>query len=781
MKMALDSPDTALSNIHVPDVLEKVLGYAEKGDSVLVFSDIYGSNGGRRIGKETALHPGRTYYIVAKQSIMRGSAGCFDFMNKVGLVRGSDDLAVWSVFIGSVSARRDDANRWLYRYGYTLSEVDMTAHPVWPPTLRSTGVDEPLFQMSDVVYKTPYMANDNKTDVDRPSNIGYNTALKPGMRVVGFIGMGRGVAAQKELEGDCLFIRPSRFQAWNAMLASKTPAQGLEPIPAEQVVTASRYQTVPVVGKGRRAHDSGSQTVGERQEYEKPRFGNYSRASVCAILRDPKGKIYELRRIMDYVGRNEFRWVFPGPADNRSFRFGKPFPQGSDHPLRVTKINVDDVNCDFVFLRWSPRPWNGNCILVDTEPGSLKNHPVFYEVIDISWYSHDDDSLQWLFRGITYYGVPTDKVLVRYRRRDNGLSDALLLGKDDFDVDEGTLRLRASTADTAPGFTIDDSKIHAAPKIKSNGNFRRLMYTSSNLGETTGVVRIRRRDSETVHIAEAPDRDQNRAPAVQQEEKDEEPVPVPVQAIEGNLVSQGLGPRNGSSDAVNMLAKGLAATMNVCGILIVPACFAKRVADALAFTRDRMCATEVQDLEYMFDNASSLRTYLIDGSRKAPIDCGRLSRMVQKRQGLFVIPFEGIDEESRRDAAFWNKAFLVPADDVVIEGKPGGTRFVLPTNEAVSDDGGSAQETSAMAERLSELIGGKLSDAALEFASDVLSRRMAYGNGAGKWIWRQLVCQTFAAFGTEQAVETAKRLNRETPGRAMVEMLMEVSHAEQAD
>ncbi len=32
---------------------------------------------------------------------------------------------VWRVSVDGMSVRRDDANRWLYRYGYALSEVDM--------------------------------------------------------------------------------------------------------------------------------------------------------------------------------------------------------------------------------------------------------------------------------------------------------------------------------------------------------------------------------------------------------------------------------------------------------------------------------------------------------------------------------------------------------------------------------------------------------------------------------------------------------------------------------
>lgn len=778
-KVVLDSPDAALSDVHVPEALGRAIGYTESGNSILVFSDIYGAGGGRRIGKETALHPGRTYYIVAKPSIMRGATDCFDSLEEVGSIRGNGELAVWRVSVDRMSVRRDDANRWLYQYGYALSEVDMMAHPVWPPTLRSSGVDEPLFRMSDVVYKTPYMADDSGADTDRPRNIGYNASLRTGMRAVGFIGMECGTVAQKELEGDCLFIRPSRFQAWNALLVSRTPARGHDPFPTERIMAATRR---PAASTVKRAGTYGLTVRADADlgKYEKPRFGHYSRASVCAILRDPKGKLYELRRIMDYIGNNEFHWVFPGPADNRSFRYGRPFPQGFGHPLQAGRINVDDVDCDFVFLRWSPRPRNGDSMLVDTEPGSLRKHPMFYEVVDVSWHSQDSSPLQWLCRGITYDGAPTDKVLVRYRRGENDRSDAILLDKNNLDIGCGTLRLGASAADTAPGFVIDDSKVHTAPRIGITGNVRRLIYTSSDLGETTGTVRIGRRARETACTVEAADDSPDKEFVIRQGKTEDELVSMIVQTIKDNLVSQGFRSRIESEDGVDMLAKGLAATIAVCRILVVPACFAERIADALAFTRDRMDATEMQDLKYMFDNASPRRTYLVDGGRNAvPVNGGRLSHMAQERRGLFVVPVEGIDVGTRRDAAFWNKAFLIPTDNIAIKGKPDGCQLILSTDVKIPDDAPSPKKTHALAGRLSELIGGRLSGKALEFTSDVLSRRIPYGNGAGEWIWRQLVCQTFAALGAEQAIEASRSLNRETAGRTLVEILKEAHHAGQ--
>lgn len=778
MKIALDSPDTTLSDVYVPEPLERTIGYVENSNSILVFSDIYGTGGGRRISKETALHPGRAYYIVAKLAIMRGATGCFDSLEKVGSIHGNGRIAVWRASVDGASMRRDDANRWLYQYGYVLSEVDMTAHPVWPPTLRSSGVDEPLFRMSDVVYKTPYMADNGSSDVDKPRNISYNNSFRTDMRTVGFIGMEQGAMAQKELEGDCLFVRPSRFQAWNALLASKTPARGLEPFPAERITDEALRSVASVTGEDRSRNPT-FQIATERYKYEKPRFGNYSRASVCAILRNPKGKVYELRRIMDYVGRNEYRWVFPGPSDNQSFRYGRPFPQGFDQPLQAGTINVDDVDCDFVFLRWSPRPESGNLPLVDTEPGSLVNSPAFYELIDVSWYSQDDNPLQWLHRGITYVGSPTDKVLVRYRKRVDGKSDAILIDKEDLDIGGGTLRLRTSAADTASGFVIDDSKVHAAPRIGASGNFRRFIYTSSNLGETTGAVRIGQRTRGTAHSVKTTNDIPDRGTAIWQEKTEDESVPVIIRTIKCNLTSQGLRSRINSEDCVGMLAKGLAATMEVFRILVVPACFAKHIADTLAFTRDRMNAIEVQDLRYVSDNASPRRTYLITVGRNT-VDNGKLLRLARENRGLFIVPIEAINTETRRDTAFWNNAFLIPTDDVVIKDKPGGRRFILPMNKIAPDDAPSLETTHTLARRLSELIGGRLSGKALELTSDVLSRRIKYGNGAGEWIWRQLVCQTFASLGAEQAIETSKSLNREATGRTLVETLKEGHHAEQA-
>lgn len=238
-RITLSSPDAALSGISVPKNLERSIGYVENGCDILVFSDIYGSDGGRRIGKESALHPDRNYYIVAAEKALRHIDESFDQVMPYGYVAGKYRLSVLRVRVNNESAKCDAACRWLYQHGFTLSEIDMAAHPIWPPTLRSSGVDEPLFSQSEVTYKMPYSTlASSASDIARTVN--YNASTRIRTRMVSVIGLDSTSTVQRELEGDCLFVRFNRYQAWNALIATMTGARGLEPISLDKAKKASR-------------------------------------------------------------------------------------------------------------------------------------------------------------------------------------------------------------------------------------------------------------------------------------------------------------------------------------------------------------------------------------------------------------------------------------------------------------------------------------------------------------------------------------------------------------
>lgn len=262
-RITLSSPDAALSGVIVPESMERSIGYVENGCDILVFSDIYGSEGGRRIGKESALHPDREYYIVATERALRHINECFDRVTPCGYVYGECRLLVLRVRVGSESAKCDAACRWLYRRGFTLSEIDMAAHPIWPPILRSSGVDEPLFSRSEVVYKTPYSVLSNP-DSDIARTVNYNTSSRTRTRMVSVLGLDSTSTVQRELEGDCLFVRFNRYQAWNALITTMTGARGLEPMPLDEARKIGQA-VLPFAPKGRQ---SDSAPTGERQDLQ---------------------------------------------------------------------------------------------------------------------------------------------------------------------------------------------------------------------------------------------------------------------------------------------------------------------------------------------------------------------------------------------------------------------------------------------------------------------------------------------------------------------------------
>ena len=262
-RIPLSSPDAALSGVTVPESMERSIGYVENGCDILVFSDIYGSEGGRRIGKESALHPDRDYYIVATERALKHIDECFDRVTTCGYVASKHRLLVLRVRVGSESAKCDAACRWLYRRGFTLSEIDMAAHPIWPPTLRSSGVDEPLFSQSEVVYKTPYSALSNP-DSDIARTVNYNTSSRTRTRMVSVLGLDGASTVQRELEGDCLFVRFNRYQAWNALITTMTGARGLEPMPLDEARKTGQA-VLPFAPKDKQ---SDSAPTGEQQDLQ---------------------------------------------------------------------------------------------------------------------------------------------------------------------------------------------------------------------------------------------------------------------------------------------------------------------------------------------------------------------------------------------------------------------------------------------------------------------------------------------------------------------------------
>ncbi|WP_432624170.1 hypothetical protein [Bifidobacterium sp.] len=502
-RITLSSPNPDLSEIHVPRHLKRTLGYVENGGNILIFTDIYGSNGGKKISRDTALHPDRSYYIVAKRDAMKGIRVSFDQAAECGCLAGNRELIVRRVQVHEGSPKCDSACRWLYQYGYTLSEIDMAAHPVWPPVLRSSGVDEPLFRNSNMFYKTPYMMTAEKTPA-RPRSIAYGS-VNGDARAVKVIGLGRRSAIQKALEGDCLFIRFGEYQAWNALIVVKTDMRGLSLMPAPDDSSASGMgvETHAInerMGKNPNKKNGTSESededlvlgseIARYTQREKPRFGEYSRASVCMVRYSRDGSLEGFQRIMDYIGQGKFKWTLghiDGPVE---FTRCRPISKETGQTMPPQEIETTGMKSDFVLLRWTPGLNKYVLPFADPTPGLVRNCPAFYEAIDLTEDRYNRESqMSRLDEGIRYEGHPTERVLVIYKHDEDGQLCTVLLDRKDLVIRGGVIKLGDTAKAYSPSLTVDSSLV----RIISKGSSQRMICTTGNPRDRRigGFVRLR--------------------------------------------------------------------------------------------------------------------------------------------------------------------------------------------------------------------------------------------------------------------------------------------------
>ncbi|KAA8819601.1 hypothetical protein [Bifidobacterium vespertilionis] len=215
--------------ITIPDRWWRYVGRAQECRGVLIFSDVFGVNGGRYLPIGSALQSGEDYYVVSGQADPRGMRSRFDLVSKVGRVRGPGNLTVHRVRVSSASGRWDRADDWLGGYGYCLSEFDRAARLAWPPSLRTSGADEPLFLNATPVYASPYLADDDAMD-----DVVDNRAYLPNAREVGLVGFRRlpqtrPSRMRAELESFCLFLKPDARMPWTSVIISRTRPDDLHP------------------------------------------------------------------------------------------------------------------------------------------------------------------------------------------------------------------------------------------------------------------------------------------------------------------------------------------------------------------------------------------------------------------------------------------------------------------------------------------------------------------------------------------------------------------------
>ena len=212
------------SRIRIPQQWRKNVGCVQQSTGIMIFSDSFGSNGGRRLPERSALRSDCTYYIVAGEKRMKGARSRFDRVEPIGSLTGDDQLHVYAVSVSGASRRKNAVDDWLSQYGYCLSDVDRAAQLMWPPSLRSWGVDEPLFRNSSPTYRFPYRFNDRPMQDDVISKRLHTDARA---REIGLVGFDHHNAIEAQTEWFCAFFKPQPRMPWITVYLGPRRPEGL--------------------------------------------------------------------------------------------------------------------------------------------------------------------------------------------------------------------------------------------------------------------------------------------------------------------------------------------------------------------------------------------------------------------------------------------------------------------------------------------------------------------------------------------------------------------------
>ena len=214
------------SRIQIPAQWRKNVGCVQQNTGIMIFSDSFGSNGGRRLPERSALRCDCTYYIVAGDKRMKGAASRFDHAERIGNIAGNEQLHVYAVSVSGASLRKNAVDDWLSQYGYCLSDVDRAAQLMWPPSLRSWGVDEPLFRDSSPTYRFPYRLNDRPM---RDAVTSKRLHQDPRTREIGLIGFDRHDAIEKQTDWFCVFFKPKPRMPWTTVYLGPRHPEDIHP------------------------------------------------------------------------------------------------------------------------------------------------------------------------------------------------------------------------------------------------------------------------------------------------------------------------------------------------------------------------------------------------------------------------------------------------------------------------------------------------------------------------------------------------------------------------
>lgn len=145
------------------------------------------------------------------------------------------------------SLNRQNAEYWLAERNFRLTSLDLDPVPVWPPQLRSNGIDEPLFSHSPQIYQTPFIQSDAAPMAATLDMHTIPHAL-PHSRLAAFLGFAPVRRLSSQIEGSCCFLRASRYLPWSAYMLSHDRPMGLALAePPELSPLESPMETNPIV------------------------------------------------------------------------------------------------------------------------------------------------------------------------------------------------------------------------------------------------------------------------------------------------------------------------------------------------------------------------------------------------------------------------------------------------------------------------------------------------------------------------------------------------------
>lgn len=286
----LHDPDRRIT---VPERWWKYVGRARECRGILVFSDEFGENGGRYLPLGSALRAGEDYYVVSgERDSHRRMAARFDSITMSGRLHGPNDLAVIRIRISPSSKRWERANDWLGGYGYCLSGFDRAARLVWPPSLRSSGADEPLFLNATPVYMSPYLTADDDTDDMIDTRMYLRNAREVGL--VGFRRLPNAVAGRTryDVESFCLFLKPDGRMPWTSVIISRTWPDDLHPAgddDKEETATETDAEP-PTVSPTIHASSTGVAVALRRLGFDITHDANHGRLIACNRACNREGK-----------------------------------------------------------------------------------------------------------------------------------------------------------------------------------------------------------------------------------------------------------------------------------------------------------------------------------------------------------------------------------------------------------------------------------------------------------------------------------------------------------